>query len=87
MNKKKFIKFCALFGFSLLASCGTTSDSALSSSGVKSYSSDKCLVTDNKLGSMGTPITQVYQGQEVKFCCQPCVKKFHENPSKYLAKL
>lgn len=53
----------------------------------KSYPLKTCIVTDNKLGSMGTPITKTYDGQEVKFCCKPCVKKFEKNPAKYLAKL
>lgn len=67
-----------------LASCSSTGSTA---SGVKPYTSDKCIVTGNKLGSMGTPVTKVYQGQEVKFCCQPCATKFEANPEKYLAKL
>jgi YHS domain-containing protein len=36
---------------------------------------------------MGDPITQVYQGQQVKFCCKACIAKFHKDPAKYLAKL
>jgi YHS domain-containing protein len=44
-------------------------------------------VTDNKLGSMGTPITKVYADQEVKFCCKPCIAKFEKDPQRYLAKL
>ena len=55
--------------------------------GVKPYTSDECIVTDNELGSMGDPIIMVHEGQEVKFCCKPCVKKFKRNPAKYLAKL
>lgn len=53
----------------------------------KSYPLKTCLVTDNELGSMGKVITKVYDGQEVKFCCKPCVGKFEKNPAKYLAKL
>ena len=53
----------------------------------KSYPLNTCLVTDNELGSMGKVITKVYDGQEIKFCCKPCVKKFEKNPAKYLAKL
>ena len=53
----------------------------------KKYPLDYCLVTDNELGSMGKVITKVYDGQEIKFCCKPCVKKFEKNPAKYLAKL
>jgi len=54
---------------------------------VKPYPSDVCIVSGNKLGSMGTPVTMVYKGQEVKFCCKPCVAKFNRNPEKYLKKI
>lgn len=57
------------------------------SAGVIPYTSDLCIVTDNKLGSMGDPIIKVYGKQEVKFCCRPCVKKFEEAQERYLAKL
>ncbi len=63
-----------------LASCA-------SSSGAKPYPLDVCIVSGNKLGSMGTPVTKVHNGQEVKFCCDPCVKKFDAKPETYLAKL
>jgi hypothetical protein len=67
-----------------LASCAATGGS---SAATKSYTRSTCIVTDNKLGSMGTPVTKVYYGQEVKFCCKPCVAKFERNPQKYLAKI
>jgi len=51
------------------------------------YTSDKCIVTDNKLGSMGDPITIVHGNQEVKFCCKPCVKEFKDSPDEFLKKL
>ena len=54
---------------------------------VKPYPSDVCIVSDNKLGSMGKPVTIVLNGQEVKFCCKPCVAKFNRNPEKYLKKI
>lgn len=54
---------------------------------VKPYTSDICIVTDNKLGSMGRVITKTHKDQQVKFCCKPCVKKFDRNPEKYLSKL
>lgn len=53
----------------------------------KSYNRDVCIVSDNKLGSMGRVITKTYGDQEVKFCCKPCVGKFEKNPQKYLSKL
>ncbi|MCW1913233.1 hypothetical protein OJ996_06605 [Luteolibacter sp. GHJ8] len=67
-----------------LASCAASGGN---SAGVKSYTASTCIVTGNKLGSMGTPVTKVYDGQQVKFCCKPCVAKFEKNPAKYLAKI
>ncbi len=55
--------------------------------GTKPYPLKTCLVSGNTLGSMGDPVTKVYNGQEIKFCCKPCVKKFEANQAKYLAKL
>ncbi len=54
---------------------------------VKPYPLKTCLVTDEDLDSMGGEVSRVHEGQEVKFCCNSCVKKFEANPSKYLAKL
>jgi hypothetical protein len=53
----------------------------------KPYPLTICLVTDSKLGSMGDPVTAMHEGQEVKFCCKPCLTKFHKDPAKYLKKL
>lgn len=85
MNTLKSIKTIALLALAslFLASCASTT----ASSGVKPYPKETCIVTDNKLGSMGDPVTMVYKGQEVKFCCQPCVAKFNKDPGKYLSKL
>ncbi|MGE9266934.1 MAG: hypothetical protein ACQKBY_02460 [Verrucomicrobiales bacterium] len=67
-----------------LVSCAGGS---LAAAGAKPYPYDTCIVSGNKLGSMGDPVTKVHQGQEVKFCCQPCVKKFEANPERYLSKI
>ena len=72
----------AMLGY-FTVSCATNSSSA----GTKPYPLEECIVTGNELGSMGDPITIVHEGQEVKFCCKPCVSKFKANPQKYLAKL
>lgn len=82
---KHALKLIAAGTFALLASCAAGGSG--STAGVKPYTKNVCLVTDNALGSMGNPVTKVYDGQEVKFCCRPCVAKFEANPSKYLAKL
>ena len=80
-----------------LSSCGddrsaaagspATSPAVSSSTGVIPYPLKTCLVTGNDLGSMGDAQRVVYQGRELKFCCQPCVDKFQRNPQKYLDKL
>lgn len=82
--KNIIITTAAVFGL-IISSCATSGTGNIS--GAKPYTSDKCIVTDNKLGSMGDPVTKVYNGQEIKFCCAPCVKKFDANPEKYLSKL
>lgn len=95
MNNKYLLSGLAALGLTLgLVSCATPGGGSTDphaghnmQTGVKKYTSDKCIVTDNRLGSMGDPITYVHNGQEVKFCCAPCIKKFKANPEKYLAKL
>ncbi|MES2595381.1 MAG: YHS domain-containing protein [Verrucomicrobiota bacterium] len=60
---------------------------SLSAADVKPYPLQTCVVSGNELGSMGKPIKKVYDGQEIIFCCKPCIKKFEANPAKYLPKL
>ena len=50
----------------------------------KPYPLEKCIVSDEKLGEMGKPVVLTYEGQEMKFCCKDCVKKFNKEPAKYL---
>jgi len=78
------IAIAALAG--LFSSCATTAPQTASGA-VNPYTAQTCLVSGNKLGSMGTPVSEVYNGQEVKFCCKPCEKKFHANPEKYIASM
>lgn len=55
---------------------------------VKPYPLDYCLVSGDKLdGDMGKPIVMDYKGQEFKFCCASCPKKFKKDPDKYLKML
>lgn len=65
----------------------TAPETAAAAEKAKPYPLAKCLVSGNDLDSMGGPITKVYNGQEIKFCCKPCIKKFEANQAKYLAKL
>ncbi len=83
--KLRILITTALLGFTL-AAC-TTSEPALAAEKAKPYPLTKCLVSGNDLDSMGGPITKVYDNQEIKFCCKPCIKKFEANQAKYLSKL
>lgn len=58
-----------------------------SSSEAKTYTLDTCVVSDEKLGSMGEPVVKVYDGQQVKFCCNSCVKDFEKDKTKFIAKI
>jgi hypothetical protein len=52
---------------------------------VKPYPLDTCIVAGDKIDPAIPPV--VYKGQQVKFCCKGCVKKFNANPDKYMTKL
>jgi hypothetical protein len=51
-----------------------------------------CIVSGDKLGEMGKPVTYVYKqagkpDRTLQFCCKDCIKDFEKEPAKYLAKL
>lgn len=51
---------------------------------IKPYPLDSCIVSGDKIGSMGTALTIIQDGQEVKFCCSDCPADFAKDPAKYL---
>jgi len=51
------------------------------------YPLDTCLVSGEKLGSMGKPPEIIHDGRQIKFCCKSCIPDFNEDPAKYLSKL
>ena len=53
----------------------------------KPYPLDTCVVSGEKLDSMGKPYVFVKNGQEVKLCCDGCLKDFNKDPDKYLKKI
>jgi len=46
-----------------------------------------CPVSEEPLGSMGTPIRMTHGDKTVFLCCEGCRKKFEKNPETYIAKL
>ena len=53
----------------------------------KPYTLPGCAVTGEKLGDMGEPVVKEYNGQQIKFCCKGCVKKFEKDLDQNLAKV
>jgi Cu(I)/Ag(I) efflux system membrane fusion protein len=54
---------------------------------VKPYPLKTCLVSDEKLGSMGKPLVFVHDFHEIKLCCKSCKKDFTRHAKQYLGKL
>jgi YHS domain-containing protein len=53
----------------------------------KEYALKTCVVSGEKLDSMGKPHVFKHEGREVRLCCEPCKKDFKKEPSKYMKKL
>ena len=49
------------------------------------YPMSDCLISDEKLGSMGDPIELIHDGRLARLCCKGCVKSFQKDPAKYFA--
>jgi YHS domain-containing protein len=55
--------------------------------GKPAYPLTTCVVSGEKLGSMGKSYVHEHKGKEVQFCCKSCLKSFDKDPAKYLAKI
>lgn len=62
-------------------------DDAAATAQRDTYPLDTCVVTGQKLGSMGEPVERTAGGQLVRFCCAGCFYAFDTDPGKYLSKL
>lgn len=51
------------------------------------YPLDTCIVSGEKLGSMGDPVLLEHEGREVKLCCRGCAEEFNAEPAKFLTRL
>lgn len=72
----------------LVRAADTNTPSASTNAPAKPYPLDYCIVSGDKFdGDMGKPIVMVYKGQEMKFCCADCPKKFKKDPDKYMKML
>lgn len=90
MKTRTILALIATIPFALV-SCsdkesGGGSDNDSTASAGK-YPIDTCVVSDEKLGSMGEPVEVVHKGTTVKFCCDSCIPEFNKDPDTYIAKL
>jgi hypothetical protein len=89
VNLKRLASGLAIVAALALTGCQdkptTTGGSA--AAGGKAYPLDVCLVSGEKLGSMGEPVVFQHEGQEVKLCCKSCKPDFEKEPAKFIAKL
>lgn len=51
------------------------------------YPLDTCIVSGEKLGSMGKPLVKEIAGREYRFCCKGCVGLFEKDAVNYQKKL
>lgn len=49
-----------------------------------SYPLDVCVVSGEKLGSMGESHVITHEGTEVRFCCEACLPTFNKDPDKFV---
>jgi hypothetical protein len=71
----------------LSSPCGHAAEGAEAPAPVKPYPLSTCVVSGEKLGTMGKPFVHKFEGREVQFCCKACLKDFNKDAPKFLKKL
>lgn len=54
---------------------------------LEAYPLETCVVSGEKLGSMGEPVSFVHANRLVRFCCSGCIDGFTSDPAAFHAKL
>ncbi len=62
-------------------------DEAVIKAQLKDYPADHCVMSGNKLGTMGEPVNYIFANRLIRFCCTDCIKSFRKDPLKYTAML
>lgn len=71
----------------ILSACNSEKKEETSLPPSADYPLKVCVVSGEKLGSMGNPHVIKHEGTEVQFCCKSCVKDFNADPKKFVAKI
>ncbi len=77
---KSLLALCSLFALGSFVSPVIAADAP-------AYPLQTCVVSGEKLGSMGKSYVHTSEGREVQFCCKACLKDFSKEPQKYLKKI
>ena len=78
---------CLFFASVLAASFTSCATNSEANANIKPYPFDTCAVINKPLKKGKRPLRRVYQGQEVLFCCHPCVKAFDANPDPFMPRI
>ena len=54
---------------------------------VESYPTEACIVSGERLGSMGDPIDVMYGYRLLRFCCKGCLRAYKKDPAGLVAKV
>lgn len=92
MNKFTSLLLIPALAVGLISCSDSTEPATNGPSGPESvesteYPLDVCVVSGEKLGSMGDPITLEVEGHTFKICCASCEKKLRATPDKYIKML
>jgi len=89
MKTKSILPILTLASFALVSCSNDKSEGAGAGTdeGGDPYPLTTCVVSGEKLGSMGEPFLHEHEGTTVKFCCESCLPEFEKDPAKFLAKL
>jgi hypothetical protein len=67
--------------------CGHAAEGGDAPAAAKPYPLSTCVVSGEKLGTMGKPFVHKFEGREVQFCCKACLKDFNKDAPKFIKKL
>ena len=82
------LKMCtAMLTLVVCVGSGAAADAATPPVKAKPYTLTTCIVSGDKLGTMGEAVVVVREGREIKFCCKGCIKDFDKDPAKFLKKI
>ena len=88
MKLKQIITAALVAGFAAGAFNLRAADKAADAK-PKPYPLKTCVVTDEEIGKDPDmkPHVFTYKGQEVKLCCNGCLKDFNKEPAKFMKKI